>query len=163
MLTEDGQELILNVDIKWNVDWDKLDAQVKEAARLSMRDIVVEVTEGAVMDSPMRTGNNMRSLAGEVSGMGQVASGGNATLERVVDDSKIEGAVYSTSGYGGYLETGTGPHVIEVKNAKVLTDGKTFFGKKVQHPGTAPHPYIKPNVDRCFTEENFAENARRYL
>ena len=137
MLTEDGQELILNVDIKWNVDWDKLDAQVKEAARLSMRDIVVEVTEGAVMDSPMRTGNNMRSLAGEVSGMGQVASGGNATLERVVDDSKIEGAVYSTSGYGGFLETGT------VK--------------------MAARPYIKPNVDRFFTEENFAENARRYL
>jgi len=24
-----------------------------------------------------------------------------------VDNSKIEGAVYSTSGYGGYLETGT--------------------------------------------------------
>ena len=137
MLSEDGQELKLKVDIKFNIDTDGFQKQIEEASRLAMRDIVVDVTQGAIIDSPKKTGNNMRSLAGEVSGMGIVADGGEAAPERVVDDSKIEGAVYSTSGYGGYLETGTYK--------------------------MAARPYIKPNVDRFFTEENFAENARRYL
>ena len=51
--------------------------------------------------------NNARSLVSEVSGMGIVHQGEDAEPQRVVDDSKMEGAVYSTSGYGGYIETGT--------------------------------------------------------
>ncbi len=38
--------------------------------------------------------------------------------------------------YGLFNDTGTRPHVIEARNASVLTDGTTFFGKRVNHPGS---------------------------
>ena len=45
--------------------------------------------------------------------------------------------------YGMYLEFGTPPHIIRVKDKKVLSDGKSFFGKEVHHPGTRPNPFIR--------------------
>ena len=67
--------------------------------------------------------------------------GGVATEEgqglRLVDDSQIEGAVYSTSGYGGYLEVGTSKMPAQ--------------------------PYIKPAMDKNFTVEKYGEKVKRYL
>lgn len=37
--------------------------------------------------------------------------------------------------YAAAIELGARPHVIEAKNAKVLSDGKRFFEKRVRHPG----------------------------
>ena len=150
----------LAVNIELNLKIPEVEKMVDDAVRQGLRDIVVKVHEASTIGSPKKTGTNMRSIAAEVSGMGMVA-GDNE--ERVVDDFKIEGAVYSTSGYGGWLEVGTNPHLISVKTAKVLTDGKTFFGKQVRHPGTAPHPYFKPALDKSFTAEKFVERAKRYL
>jgi len=117
------------------------DKEIKEAlqkaARLAMRDTVVSVWNEPVHNTPKRTGHNMRSLAGEVSGMGTIARGEDAEPQKKVDDSKNEGAVYSTSGYGGYLETGT------VK--------------------MAARPYMKPALDKEFTSEKFTGRMRDYL
>jgi len=44
------------------------------------------------------------------------------------------------------LTHNTAPHIIEAKNAKALhwkSGGKDFFAKKVNHPGTAPNPFIR--------------------
>ena len=111
--------------------------QVAEASKMAMRDTTVEVTHDAVQLSPWITGNNRRSIVGEVSGMGMVASGGEGRSERMVDESKIKGAVYSTSSYGGYLETGTSR--------------------------MAAQPYFKPALDKNFTESKFGEKIKRYL
>lgn len=49
--------------------------------------------------------------------------------------------------YGGYVEFGTRPHVIRATRAKALKfsiGGTTVFAKKVNHPGTKPHPYVMP-------------------
>ena len=127
----------LTASIKLNLKTDEAIAKVQEAARLAMRDTVVEIHSDSVKGSPALTGHNRRSLAGEVSGMGTVAQGEDATSERVVDDSKIEGAVYSTSGYGGFLETGT------VK--------------------MAARPYMKPAMDKSFTKEKFAAKVKEHL
>jgi hypothetical protein len=106
----------LNVTVQMNLKTKEASEIVVKAARLAMRDTVVEIWNQSTRDAPYRkpqptprtsTGHNARSLTGEVSGMGVVAQGKDAQPERVVDDSKIEGAVYSTSGYGGFLETGT--------------------------------------------------------
>ena len=99
-----------------------------------MRDVTVQVTAEAVPNSPIETGNNRRSIAAEVSGMGTVAG---VTGERLVDENKIQGAVYSTSGYGGYLEVGT------------------------QH--IAARPYFGPARDRFFTEDNYGRAIKRHL
>jgi hypothetical protein len=55
-----------------------------------------------------------------------------------------------------FIEYGTAPHVITVQKAapatlprKGLANKETgqFFGKKVNHPGTAPHPFLRPALD----------------
>lgn len=123
--------------IELNLKVDEVINQVSEANKLAMRDTVVAVTRDAVQLSPWLTGNNRRSIVGEASGMGAVASGGEGRAERMVDDSKTEGAVYSTSGYGGFLETGTSK--------------------------MAAQPYIKPAADRNFTAEKFAGKVKEHL
>jgi len=49
--------------------------------------------------------------------------------------------------YAFYLEFGTKPHEIRVKNASVLSDGKIFFGKSVLHPGTEAQPFIRSTIN----------------
>ena len=117
-----------------DIDVSAIIKKVDKAARLGMRDVTVEVHAEALKESPWVTGNNARSLTAEVSGMGVV---GGTENERMVDDSKIEGILYSTSGYGGFLETGT------------------------QH--MAAQPYIKPAGDRYFTAANLGRSIRSHM
>ena len=122
--------------ITLNLRTEEVNKELTEASKLAMRDTVVEVTADAVRPpSPVLTGNNRRSMVGEASGMGKVAGLGSS--ERQVDDSKIEGAVYSSSGYGGYLETGTSK--------------------------MPARPYIKPATDKNFTAEKFARKVKGHL
>lgn len=99
----------ITADFKLNLKGKEVIEKVKEASRLGMRDTVVDIHGDTIKNAKAvgfwDTGNNARSIASEVSGMGKVA--GEGSQERIVDDSKIEGAVYSTSGYGGFGETGT--------------------------------------------------------
>jgi len=114
---------------------------IHQATKLAMRDTIVAIHGDSVKNAKAvgfwETGHNARSIASEVSGMGVVKQGEDAAPERVVDDKKIEGAVYSTSGYGGFGETGT------VK--------------------MAARPYMKPALDKNFTDEKFAEKVKRHL
>lgn len=127
----------MTVEVELRLDIEKVTKKVIEANTLAMRDTVVAITNDAVKLSPYQTGHNRRSIASEVSGMGVVASGGEGGSERMVDDEKLEGAVYSTSGYGGYLETGT---------SKMLA-----------------RPYLLPALDMNFTKEKYAEKVKGYL
>lgn len=127
----------MNVAVDLNLRVKEASREILNAHRLAMRDTVVDVAHDAVQLSPWRTGNNRRSIAGETSGMGAVASGGKGRAERMVDDSKIEGSIYSTSGYGGFLETGTSK--------------------------MPARPYIKPATDRNFTAPKFAKRVQEHL
>lgn len=104
----------INMSVELNLKTKEVSEQMAKAAREAMRDTVVEIQSGAVRNHSYKdiTGTNTRSLTAEASGFG---SG------QVVDQSKIEGAIFSTSGYGGFIETGT------VK--------------------MAARPYIKPQAD----------------
>jgi len=64
--------------------------------------------------------------------------------------------------YGFYLEFGTRPHEIRVKNAKVLSDGKRIFGKVVQHPGTEPQPFIRAVINTKLRQIVY-NNIKRHL
>ena len=66
---------------------------------------------------------------------------------------------YPKAVYAPYVEFGTAPHVIEVKNASVLANKKTgqFFGKHVNHPGTRANPFMErivaaaqPDIETLF-------------
>ena len=82
-------KIITNIKVKEVVD------KVHKASRLGMRDTVVAIANDAIKGSPFLTGNNARSIQFEVGPGGEVAK------------KELEGAVYSTSGYGGILETGS--------------------------------------------------------
>jgi HK97 gp10 family phage protein len=49
--------------------------------------------------------------------------------------------------YAAHVEYGTRPHVIMARNGGVLAfqvGGESRYAKSVKHPGTKPHPYIRP-------------------
>lgn len=98
----------MEVSVKLNLKTEEVQKKFEEAVRLGLRDTSAAIFGDALRGSPKKTGHNRRSMVCEVSGMGIVESGEEAEIgERMVDDTKLEAAVYSTSGYGGYLETGT--------------------------------------------------------
>jgi len=94
-----------------NLKTKEVQSAAQRAGRLGMRDTVVSIVRDTIqpppVGSPYLTGHNRRSMVGEASGMGSPYKGADSEPERVVNDSKLEGAVYSTSGYGGWLEIGT--------------------------------------------------------
>jgi len=84
----------IRIETFLNLKTDEAKAKVAKAAKEAMVDAVVAIAHDAIELSPVLTGNNRRSIKYEV-GPGEIAS------------KETEGAVYSTSGYGGFLETGT--------------------------------------------------------
>jgi hypothetical protein len=125
----------INVTVDLNLKTGEALEKCIKAAREAMRDTVVDITRESMIGTPKKTGYNMNSLAGEVSGMGVIIQGPEAKPDKVVDDSKIQGAVFSTSGYGGFLETGT------VK--------------------MAARPYVKPAADKNVPK--FPEHMKKHL
>ena len=81
----------ITVNWKLNLKIPEVEKKVEKATREGMKDLVVDIAGDAIKDSPYLTGNNRRSIAFEVGPGGQVAKG------------ELEAAVYSTSGYGGFL------------------------------------------------------------
>lgn len=52
-------------------------------------------------------------------------------------DARIVISVDSSIGFNPVFEEyDTRPHIIEVRDKQVLTDGTNFFGRRVKHPGT---------------------------
>jgi len=130
----------IEVEFKLNLKTEEVQKKVEEATRLGLRDTIVAISSDAIKGSPKLTGNNMRSIAAEVSGMGMVASGGEGGAERMVDDNKLEAATYSTSGYGGFLEVGH------------HTRSGSFVSAR---------PYFRPALD--MNAKNLVPNIKRHL
>ena len=103
--------------IKLDLKSEQLIKEMEHAGAAAMRDTVVNIAGDAVSLSPVLTGNNRRSIDYKAEG--------------------LTGSVYSTSGYGGYLETGT-----------------RFMPAR---------PYFKPALDRNFTAEKFAKLIKENL
>lgn len=86
--------------------------KVNSASAKGLKDVVVDIANDVIKGSPVKTGNNRRNIKYETKG--------------------LTGFVYSTSGYGGYLEVGT--HNPD-KSWKML-----------------PRPYFKPAYDKHYKE-----------
>jgi len=106
----------IDCDIKLDFKTEETIKQVTEASRLGLRDTIATIANEAIQLSPHKTGNNQRSIFYGTAGMGHnkassgapkpgdVSSGADKS---VIDESKLEAATYGTSGYSGFLETGT--------------------------------------------------------
>lgn len=77
----------LKVDMKVDLKTKEVQDKVKRAGEKGLKDFIVDIAGDVIKGSPKLTGNNARSIAYEA--------------------KELEGSIYSTSGYGGYLETGT--------------------------------------------------------
>jgi len=77
----------MKVDFKLNLKTKEVQDKVKKATRQGLKDTIVDIAGDVIKGSPVLTGNNARSIAYEA--------------------KELEGSIYSTSGYGGFLETGT--------------------------------------------------------
>ncbi len=113
----------ITTDFKLNLKVDEVKAKVAKAAEGSLVNVVGAIAGDAIKNSPFRFGHNRRSIAFEVGPGGSIAT------------EPLTGAVFSTSGYGGYLETGT------VK--------------------MAARPYFKPALDKNI--KNLAKNIKAHL
>ena len=85
----------LTVKIITNLKTKEVQNKVEKASKQGLKDSITDIANDAIKGSPIDTGNNRRSIKFEVGPGGEVAK------------REGEGAIYSTSGYGGYLETGT--------------------------------------------------------
>lgn len=87
----------MKLDIKFitNLKTKEATNKVEKAIQQGLKDSVTDIARDAFQLCVVDTGHNRRSIKFEVGPGGEVAK------------NKLEGAIYSTSGYGGYLETGT--------------------------------------------------------
>jgi len=83
-------------------------------------------------------------------------------INRTILNGGLTGEVISKMNYSEAFENGTRPHVIRIRNKKVLAGpkrgaptgwksstqsasmGYATYGKEVRHPGTRPHPFMYP-------------------
>ncbi len=115
----------MKITTKWvtNIKSKEVEAKVDKATKKGLTDLVIDIANDAFKLCVVDTGNNRRSIKYEV-GPG-----------KPVARNELEGAIYSTSGYGGYLETGT-----------VRMD---------------PRPYIKPAFD--MNKKKLPKNIKAHL
>lgn len=77
----------ITMKIESNVDFPGVKEKIEKAGADALKNVIVKIANEAKHDSPWLTGNNSRSIDFEA--------------------KELTGSVYSTSGYGGFLETGT--------------------------------------------------------
>lgn len=99
-------------------------------------------------------------------------------IHKVITNNGLTGEVISGAAYSQAYEDGTRPHTIRVKSKGVLAGplrgapqgwevskksknmGYATYGKKIQHPGTHPHPFMFPAWKfACQELERFIKQA----
>lgn len=119
----------LAFEVTTDLKFEAANEKVAKAGADALKEVIIKIAADAKRDTLWKFGHNSRSIEFEAEG--------------------LSGAVYSTSGYGGYLEVGTAPHGPRTANFLVWEDDKTgelIFAKWVR--GIPPHPYMKPALDR---------------
>ena len=83
----------MKISTKWlvNLKIPEVERKVDKASKQGLLDSVTDIANDAIQGSPIDTGNNRRSIKFEVGPGKEIAT------------KEGEGAVYSTSGYGGFL------------------------------------------------------------
>ena len=108
-----GEDITVKITTSWTlaIKVKEVLDKVEKAAQQGMVDSVAAIAGDAIKLSPHVTGHNRRSIAYKVGNRGakrgSPKAGEKPFEEGEPDLQTLEGAVYSTSGYGGYLETGT--------------------------------------------------------
>lgn len=97
----------------------------------------------ATLRTPVRTGRLRAANTGDV-----------GTPEAF----RCEGTMSNPTAYALDVHQGTPPHRIEPRNATVLrfeVGGETVFSAYVNHPGTAPRPFLAEGAIESAAQHNF--------
>lgn len=133
------------ISIKFEFDkasLDKIQQSIKKAPQET-----ADALEGAIKKSIVKLANQTVKEAP----VNKQTGGGNLRQNIMFGmRSKLSGVVESRAPYSVFVHEGTRPHEIRVKNKKVLANKRTgqVFGQKVNHPGTAPNPFLVRAADR---------------
>lgn len=96
--------------------------------------------------------------------------GGGGNLRQSISSrmtGKASAEIVSKAKYSAYVDQGTRPHIIRVKNARVLANRRTgrIFGRVVKHPGTRKQPYFTDAVtgNEKFLNDNLQSAMQNVL
>lgn len=67
------------------------------------------------------------------------------SFDRFREPAGLRGHLVNRADYAVYVNDGTRPHTIRARNAQFLrftVNGTTMYRRAVQHPGTAPRPFV---------------------
>lgn len=68
------------------------------------------------------------------------------SIKRNYTPGSLEGTVSVEAPHWAATEYGSRPHYIRAVTKKVLSDGKTIFGKTVYHPGTPEQSFMRTSL-----------------
>jgi len=104
----------------------------------------------------VNTGTNYATLRTPVD-TGRLRAGNTGEVDAPTA-FRCEGRMVNATAYALDVHQGTGPHRIEPKNAQVLrfeVGGEVVFAAYVNHPGTAPRPFLAEGAALAAGELNF--------
>ena len=115
---------------------ERADAKVISLCQVAVTKIAKDTVAHAQTLAPVDTGNPKNSIGADI------------------DQDRLGFVAGPTASYGAAVEFGSRPHVIRPHNPKGALrfetgEGDIVFAKKVNHPGTAPRPYMRPAFDRA--------------
>lgn len=120
------------------------------ALRAGVRSAAVVVQKEARILAPKKTKNLMKSI--------------KVKARRTQDKNVVRFSVTAGSNkafYAHMIEFGISPHLIKIKNKKLLSKLTKTFGTKVEHPGVKPKPFMRPAVDN--TENKIVDTIAKTL
>lgn len=105
--------------------------------------------ERNVMRGALRAGARDAILPAAKAGVHNVSGDLQKSLRVSVRAKRgtVTAAVKTDLFYAKFVEYGTRRHWITSRDGKALSIGGLFFVKAVEHPGTAPRPFLRPALD----------------
>jgi HK97 gp10 family phage protein len=131
------------IDVEFKIEGlERLAEGLKKAPVETLNQISIAVQKSAM---------TIQSNALKEAPVNKQPGGGNLRQNiRTSQISKTKAEIVSKAPYSGFVEYGTAPHLIKVKNKQVLANRRMgqVFGKIVHHPGTRPNPYMKRALEK---------------
>jgi len=105
--------------------------------RAAQKAAIVFINAARAIESPHnKTGKLSSAISSKVSAKSLGLNGAQVLALIGIDTRK--------SRIGHLLEKGTKAHTVKVKRAQVLASAAQVFGRKINHPGAKPYPFMGP-------------------
>jgi HK97 gp10 family phage protein len=116
-----------------------------------------EETLNQISDAVKKSARSIQSAALKEAPVNKRSGGGNLRQNiRTHMLTKTKAEIVSNAPYSLFVEEGTSPHIISVRNKKVLANKRAgeFYGKTVRHPGTKPNPFMHRALEKSMARIN---------